>query len=854
MGGHGRRWHELGERRGRRGFSNRARAAVAAPVLIAALALGLTVGAGSAAAGGVNISGDWSTTGTGGWGPQNFVITDNGGTLSGEGVIPGPGAQEFATLSGSVSGNNVQFTLTYTMDVGYVSTQIGTIGTTGKTMSGNWTSTVSGQPTGQSGTWSAQLGLASATAVNCDDFNTDQPNEYFQCTATVGDASGEATPQTPTGTVTFTVNPGAGGGFQSNSTCQLGPSQSGPTAFCAVNYVPPAPGAIPIGSQPAITAAYSGDSVFAPSTGQPQNEVGTCGSDDPQECTTTQTTALTTATTSQSTTESTTSQSTTESTSSTSSTSETTTMTTTTENSLSSCAVPASSLEARPAAGLGNVAQDFDPVAPGPPLAALASSGPREVVVGATEAKSRARVLTLRQADRRALALLKPATAPLSGGVEIYGLAKPLKAGSVINEDELGFGRALLPPLKVKVKAWLYWEDLAPGTEFTHPSVVLLLAARGGKLLARASFITYPQVNGTVAAFITARHPHVVYLRVPAFGAHPLHVTAAQLRKIKTADNLVATIKKSRLAHPSDVNTSALITLVSSVPIHDSDTFANEQAAITNVFASHGISTQNTTDVAGLSNAVDSAAAAGKTQVTIYLDGHGASAASWAQPAILLGDVPQTSAEFQANSVQADQLATIVQAHPDVQFNFIIDSCYSGRFVDPLSAEPNVASVTTSSNSTQQSKGPEVLETDTPAGTDTGQGRGLVLTQNTSNPAPGEISVPVGGTLQTPSGQQLTVAPAGDYTNAISPFTGAEVAALNQAFIGQGATADVTAAIKDARTLEPTYDLAAIAGQTSPSPDPTPNPACVPADTPEPTQTGGWFTGTGATSGPTDDD
>jgi hypothetical protein len=110
----------------------------------------------------------------------------------------------------------------------------------------------------------------SATQVDCYDTNPGAPGDYFQCTADVGDASSLSPADVPGGSVQFAVNAGGGGGFQGSSTCDLVPSQTGgPDAFCSVNYVPPT-GGIAIGSQPPITATYSGSSVFASSSGQPQ--------------------------------------------------------------------------------------------------------------------------------------------------------------------------------------------------------------------------------------------------------------------------------------------------------------------------------------------------------------------------------------------------------------------------------------------------------------------------------------------------------------------------------------------------------------------------------------------------------
>jgi predicted heme/steroid binding protein len=123
----------------------------------------------------------------------------------------------------------------------------------------------------------------SATQVNCSAFNPDSGSEYFQCTATVADSS-----------VAFSVQAGAGGGFQGSSTCQLQPSQSGPTAYCSVTYLP-AGGTLATGTQPPITAAYQGDQTFAPSSSTPQSSVVT--TTNPSDVTPTTDTTSTTSTT-----------------------------------------------------------------------------------------------------------------------------------------------------------------------------------------------------------------------------------------------------------------------------------------------------------------------------------------------------------------------------------------------------------------------------------------------------------------------------------------------------------------------------------------------------------------------------
>jgi len=110
----------------------------------------------------------------------------------------------------------------------------------------------------------------SATTVQCDRFEQ-VGGAYFQCTATVADASSQPTRLVPSGNVDFALDAGADGAFPQGQTCMLAPSQSGPTAFCSVTYQP-GPRGVPAGTQPSLSATYTGDSNFQSSTGQPENQ------------------------------------------------------------------------------------------------------------------------------------------------------------------------------------------------------------------------------------------------------------------------------------------------------------------------------------------------------------------------------------------------------------------------------------------------------------------------------------------------------------------------------------------------------------------------------------------------------
>jgi hypothetical protein len=119
-----------------------------------------------------------------------------------------------------------------------------------------------------SSTTTATTGGPNPTSVQvvCNDMMPGQAGDYDQCTATVGGTDSANPSAVPTGSVTFTVNRGETGGFPQGATCTLAPSQDGGgTSFCSVNYSPPAA----LGTEPPITATYSGDTNFASSSGSP---------------------------------------------------------------------------------------------------------------------------------------------------------------------------------------------------------------------------------------------------------------------------------------------------------------------------------------------------------------------------------------------------------------------------------------------------------------------------------------------------------------------------------------------------------------------------------------------------------
>lgn len=167
-------------------------------------------------------------------------------------------------ISGSISGSSVRIVTTYeaSFDAGYVATFVGTLEASGQGISGTWTSNE-----GQSGTWSATLAGAppttskkgsSFTAVQCI-ISTVAPNTST-CTAQVA-GYGSSHAVSPTGSVSFTASSGTIG-----SGCVLAATPGSPgISSCTVSYVPSA--TLSAGTPPPVSAHYSGDSNFGPSSG-----------------------------------------------------------------------------------------------------------------------------------------------------------------------------------------------------------------------------------------------------------------------------------------------------------------------------------------------------------------------------------------------------------------------------------------------------------------------------------------------------------------------------------------------------------------------------------------------------------
>lgn len=587
---------------------------------------------------------------------------------------------------------------------------------------------------------------AAKVGLSCSVFDPGTAGEYLQCTATVADATGEEPPRIPTGTVTFTS---PSGGFPEGASCALGVDPTSRTAFCAVRYVPAT--TIATGATVAVGARYSGDSYFSAASGSAAPTVASAAPAEhqvslvpPQDVCTA---AISFA-----------------------------------EPVLYSggaAASAASLMTISPFARLSVTARAQAPVA------ALARRG-RRISPAAIRA--------------RALAILDPRARHGRGGIAIYRLPSPLPTGATVSEALAG--ATPMRPVKLHSRTWIYWADLAPGARFGHPSVLLLLDARSGRIVAQQRLSGYPLLSGRRAAFVHAGHPrrYVVYARLP-------HVAIARSagRRILAARTFAAheaAVWRSRARRAAATGKAALITLVSQ---ETSEPFAAEGQAISGVFSSNGIPTYSAKTQSDLRTALNEATAAGARNVTLFLDSHGTSPEKTryykegpggthehltltellaldpsklppnvktetyiGEPELLLG-----------GGYKPAELKAFLEEHPEVKFNIIITACYSGAFIPTLSTVSNVTSVTTSSSGNEPTVG--------------------------------------GYDEETVNGVNVTLTAPPGVRSDIAPFVAAEAYALQQAFTAAGPSADVAGVVKTAQQTEAQYDAGAISGLEHPS-------------------------------------
>jgi hypothetical protein len=341
------------------------------------------------------------------------------------------------------------------------------------------------------------------------------------------------------------------------------------------------------------------------------------------------------------------------------------------------------------------------------------------------------------QADRIAARTLKTASA--RGPAILFGLPRPLKAGTGISESGRGpgvrerpragrGGRAVLVQRRrgLARRAWFYWEDLAPRAAFSHPSRMLLVDDATGRVVRRQVLGWAPLINGRRPAFLRSRTAYESrrYRVARSRSVGPARVTSTR-----------ATLSQAVTGPPNLPNDCIVVIGDRVDPILSGNEPAVEQVARllrVRVFK------------ARTSSALEQEIARIKalqppcTDIAIWLFGHGSPAigSGIKAPDGRGGELPGTSTpavqvasnvehrsrparrrgsrerpavrvrvhttRVETESVTGDAVRAILAKHPDLTFKLIVDSCFSGRWAE-LQDAPNLRVILTSSRSDQLS-------------------------------------------------------------------------------------------------------------------------------------------------------
>jgi len=315
----------------------------------------------------------------------------------------------------------------------------------------------------------------------------------------------------------------------------------------------------------------------------------------------------------------------------------------------------------------------------------------------ALAAAAPALAITRAQADAVARSALKPQAA--GKYVRVFGLPAALPAGTAISEAGPGptgqwtvvetaakpVLRAVVPRTRLAGAGWLFWEDPRSGANFPHASRLLLVDDRTGHVAWEATIDWWPLVNDQPAAFYA--HSNQAVYRLPASAT-----AVARADKAYAHDCLIA-----------------LVDLSDGRPLGN---FAGDGHAMVALAERFGMRADLVGTTADLERETDILIREGCKDVVLFIAGHGTPAegpGATVEPTVIThthvaesDDGTETTVDDEV--VTASFLKNFVERRRDkASFKILINSCFSGRFVDELSPVPGIVFVSTASQADELS-------------------------------------------------------------------------------------------------------------------------------------------------------
>ena len=337
------------------------------------------------------------------------------------------------------------------------------------------------------------------------------------------------------------------------------------------------------------------------------------------------------------------------------------------------------------------------------------------------------------EVDRVALAALAPGALPnrvvisgldavLARGTLLGQSGPATKAEARITKNKAGLSVARkMRPVALPSDAWVVWMDLAPGAYFAHPSVLLAVDARKGRIVRRLQLLWAPEINRRPALF--TRTLYAPPVRSPVSAALTLSPQVMS-ELAPSASRLSQWFIGAQGGPPQETGRFAKECIVVLRDPHDA-LFEPSDKLIDDLARRLAVRKQNAATKVELKKAVAALTTNDPrcTDVVVWVLAHGypapgakiatpsGTAIEKERPTVNLGSAQGDSSVETVFS--SDDFRETMAMFPETTFKLVLDVCFAGRWVEDFAGNDpkakgqkrpkNLRVVVASSNSAEMS-------------------------------------------------------------------------------------------------------------------------------------------------------
>jgi len=273
--------------------------------------------------------------------------------------------------------------------------------------------------------------------------------------------------------------------------------------------------------------------------------------------------------------------------------------------------------------------------------------------------------------------------------IVVYRSAAPLPAGTIVSESGptrfkgRGTRTVAVKSWKLPRPAWLFWADLAPGADFSHPSRLALVDAKTGRAGAVAKLTWRPLVNGKPAVTRDFQRSRIVYSKL------------VLPKKTRSAAGLASTrLPTSALAPAFPKERDCMVSIGDYTDEREPSNFGDDLELFSKWATRRGLPKRTAERVAGFEDDIGDLIEKGCNDVILVVAGHGLAApgtpnvATSPEPTVVLSErqvVKGGKAQTKITVITASDIRKIIEKYQRrARFKLIVDSCFSGRFEEAL--------------------------------------------------------------------------------------------------------------------------------------------------------------------------